>query len=101
MRSLPSVRSSVATVVVTGLAIGAVLLPAVASAEPKKAADPQKIFSRKDTNSDGSLTLDEYKAGMKPEQAEKADKRFKKSDTDGDGKLSFDEFKAGLPKPKE
>ena len=52
-------------------------------------------------NSDGSLTLEEYKTGMKDKQLENADKRFKKSDSNGDGKLSFDEFKAGMPKPKE
>jgi len=73
----------------------------VAHAAPGKTPDPQKAFSRKDANSDGSLTLDEYKTGMKDKQLEKADKRFKKSDSNGDGKLSFDEFKAGMPKPKQ
>ncbi len=101
MRSMVFVRSTVGGAVLVGLVIAAATLPGVASAAPKKAVDPQKVFSRKDTNSDGALTLEEYKAGMKPEQVEKADKRFKKIDTDGDGKLSFEEFKAGLPKPKE
>lgn len=73
----------------------------ISHADPGKAPDPQKAFSRKDANSDGSLTLDEYKTGMKDKQLEKADKRFKKIDTNGDGKVSFDEFKAGMPKPKE
>lgn len=72
-----------------------------ALAAPGKAPDPQKIFARKDSNSDGSLSLEEYKAGMKDKQLDKADKRFQKSDTNSDGKLSFDEFKAGMPKPKE
>jgi Ca2+-binding EF-hand superfamily protein len=93
---MASVRSHAAV-----LALGVTLLPAAADAAPeKKAADPQKVFNRKDANGDGSLSLDEFKAGMKPEVAEKADKRFKKIDGNGDGKLSFDEFKAGLPKPK-
>jgi len=69
-------------------------------AAPATAPDPQKIFSRKDANSDGFLTLDEFKTGLKDKPLETAEKRFKKSDTDGDGKLSFEEFKAGLPKPK-
>ena len=69
-------------------------------AAPDKAPDPEKIFSRKDANSDGSLSLEEYKAGMKDKQLEKADKRFQKIDANGDGKLSLDEFKAGMPKPK-
>ena len=76
-------------------------LNSTACAAPSKAADPQKTFAKKDANSDGSLTLDEYKSGMKDKQLKNADKKFKKSDTSGDGKLSFDEFKAGMPKPKE
>ena len=90
------------TLVLTLLALAAAESVATAApAAPGKAPDPQKAFSRKDANSDGSLTLDEYKTGMKDKQLEKADKRFKKIDTNGDGKVSFDEFKAGMPKPKE
>jgi hypothetical protein len=77
------------------------LLPSLAVAAPGKAVDPEKVFARKDANSDGFLTVDEYKKGMKEEQLEKADRRFKKIDTSGDGKLSLDEFKAGMPKPKQ
>jgi hypothetical protein len=77
------------------------VLPSVVVAAPGKAIDPEKIFSRKDADSDGFLSVDEYKKGMKEEQLEKADRRFKKIDTNGDGKLSLDEFKAGMPKPKE
>jgi Ca2+-binding EF-hand superfamily protein len=87
------------TLVLTLLALTAI--ESVALAAPGKAVDPQKIFTKKDANSDGSLTLEEYKTGMKEKQLENADKRFKKSDSNGDGKLSFDEFKAGMPKPKE
>lgn len=72
-----------------------------AHAAPGKAPDPQKAFSRKDANSDGFLTLDEFKSGMKDKQLENADKRFKKVDTDADGKVSLDEFKAGMSKPKK
>ncbi len=87
------------TLVLTILALAAA--ESFALAAPGKAVDPQKIFAKKDANSDGSLTLEEYKTGMKDKQLENADKRFKKSDSNGDGKLSFDEFKAGMPKPKE
>ena len=87
------------TLVLTVLALAAT--ECVALAAPGKAPDPQKAFSRKDANSDGSLTLEEFKTGMKDKQLENADKRFKKIDTTGDGKVSFDEFKAGMPKPKE
>jgi len=89
----------ISTLILTVLALAAT--ESVALAAPGKAVDPQKIFTKKDANSDGSLTLDEYKSGMKNKQLENADKRFKKIDSNGDGTLSFDEFKAGMPKPKE
>ena len=76
-------------------------LNSIACAAPSKTADPQKNFTKKDTNSDGFLTLDEYKSDLKDKQLKNAEKKFKKSDTSGDGKLTFDEFKAGMPKPKE
>lgn len=78
------------------------LVPAVSvsAADGKKAPNPEKAFARKDANSDGSLTLEEYKTGMKDKALEKADQRFKKIDTNGDGKLSLDEFKAGIPAKK-
>lgn len=99
MLFLPGV-SARALIVVAGLAIGFSTLSSASAADPKKPADPEKVFKRKDANGDGALSLDEFKAGMKPEAVDKADRRFKKIDSNGDGKLSFDEFKAGLPKPK-
>lgn len=77
-----------------------VVVPAAVAAEGKKAPDPAKIFARKDANSDGAITLDEFKAGMKDKALDNADKRFKKIDTNSDGKLSLDEFKAGMPAKK-
>ena len=73
--------------------------PAVAE-EEKKPRDPAKVFAKKDTNSDGALSLEEYKTGLKDKALENADKRFKRTDTDGDGKLSLKEFKAGMPAKK-
>jgi len=90
-------RSSI--MILTLLALAAT--GSVSLAAPGKVVDPQKVFAKKDADSDGSLTVDEYKAGMKDKALANADKRFKKSDTNGDGKLSFDEFKAAMPKPKE
>lgn len=90
-------RISVLVLAIAGIAAA----DSVSLAAPAKVQDPQKLFARKDTNSDGFLSLDEYKTGMKDKQLEKADKRFKKIDSSGDGKVSFDEFKAGMPKPKE
>jgi len=73
----------------------AVVAPAALAAD-KKAPDPAKVFAKKDANSDGFLTLDEFKAGLKPKALETADKRFTRSDTDVDGKLSLAEFTAGM-----
>ncbi|MFZ4731464.1 MAG: EF-hand domain-containing protein [Pirellulales bacterium] len=72
-------------------------LPAVA--QDKKAPDPEKTFMRKDTDSDGFLSIDEFKAKLKDKQLENADKRFGRLDTNSDKKLSLEEFKAGI-KPK-
>ena len=52
-------------------------------------------FAKRDTNGDGQLSLDEFKAGMPAEKAEKAGEIFAKIDTNSDGALSKDEMKAG------
>lgn len=54
-------------------------------------------FSELDTNQDGKLSLDEYKAGF-PNDPD-AEKEFKALDTNGDGFLSIDEYQAGHPVP--
>jgi hypothetical protein len=54
-------------------------------------------FSELDTDHDGRLTLEEYKAGF-PDAVD-VEKEFKALDTNGDGTLSIDEYKAGHPDP--
>lgn len=66
---------------------------AVAADAEKKKADPAAVFAKKDSNSDKSVSLDEFKAGAK--DAAKAEESFKKKDKNGDGKLSLEEFSAG------
>ncbi len=94
------VKSSMVSLSCFGtLLIGAVA--AQAADQPKTKPDPAKAFARKDADSDGQLTLEEFKKGMKDKQLENADKRFKQLDKDGDGKVSMDEFKAGMNRQKK
>ncbi len=93
------------------IALAALMVPAIAE-EPKKDApagepakeaagkhkpkhDPAKVFKKKDADSDGFLSKEEFTKGAK--DAAKAETAFGKRDKDGDGKLSMEEF---APKPK-
>ena len=59
---------------------------------------PEEIFKKLDTNNDGVISLDEFKAGPRAQkEPDKAEAAFKKMDKDGDGKLTLEEFKAGRP----
>lgn len=62
----------------------------------KKNPDPEKTFKKFDTDANGSLSLEEYKASpMGTRAGDKAAPKFKKLDTDGNGSVNLDEFKAG------
>lgn len=58
--------------------------------EDKPAPDRARALDRWDTNKDGTLTLEEYKAGLKGK--ENAEQRFRNFDKNGDGTLSREEF---------
>ena len=88
------------------LLLSLLLVPALAmaadDAKPKKPGkggdrpSAEDAFKKLDTNSDGTLSLDEFKAGPRGKKdPAKAEEAFKKLDKDSDGKLTLEEFKAG------
>ena len=78
--------------------------PAEAAAkkgEGKPHGNPEEMFKKLDSNNDGSISLDEFKAGpIGKKDAAKAEEIFKKKDKDGDGKLSKEEATAEHKKKK-
>jgi Ca2+-binding EF-hand superfamily protein len=84
MKFIPSLLS--ALVLSTGVAMAA------DEAKPKAKVDPAEAFKKLDKDADGSISLEEFKAGQK--DPAKAEEMFKKKDKDNDGKLSMEEFSA-------
>lgn len=74
---------------------------AFAQNAPKKERNrpnPEAMFKKLDSNGNGSLSLDEFKASpMGKKNEERATKAFGKMDADSDGSVSLDEFKARGP----
>ncbi len=82
------------------LMLGGATLAADEKGEKKERGDfnPEEYFAKKDTNQDGKLSLEEFKAGAEGERLKRAEERFKKMDTNGDGAVTKEEFKAGFGK---
>ncbi len=62
----------------------------------KPKASAEESFKKLDKDSDGFVSLEEFKAGKKDPVA--AEAAFKKHDANGDGKLTLEEFSAHAKK---
>ena len=64
---------------------------------PKRPA-PAEVFKKLDANADGSVTLEEFKAGPRAaKDPDKAAEIYKKIDANADGSVTLEEFKAFRP----
>lgn len=61
--------------------------------------DPEKVFSKKDTNGDKKLSKEEFTKNAK--DSAKAEKRFGILDKDKDGFVTLEELKAQGPKKEK
>lgn len=67
------------------------LAPFAIGADEKPTPDPAEVFKKLDKNSDGKLSLEEFKGKREEEAAKKA---FDRIDKNKDGSISLEEFKA-------
>ena len=71
---------------------------APAKPDKPKGPNPEAMFKKLDANSDGSVTLEEFKASPRAQKdPAKAEEIFKKMDADTSGGVSLEEFKAAGP----
>jgi|SaaInl85LU_5_DNA_1037374.scaffolds.fasta_scaffold234780_1 Ca2+-binding EF-hand superfamily protein len=90
----------------TTLKLGTLVLALCAftsmEAQEKKKPDPEKMFKKFDTNEDGSISLEEFKAIKRKNEvpAEKLEKNFARMDEDSDGKVTLEEMIAFREKNK-
>lgn len=77
--------------------------PGKPDAKPDKPRmDPAEAFKKMDSNSDGNVTIEEFKASPRwKKDATKADEMFKRRDKDSDGKITLEEFTAKPEKPNK
>lgn len=68
----------------------------------KKKPDLEAVFKKMDKDSDGKLTLEEFKGNKKGKALENAEKQFKRLDKNKDESISLEEFKnRGKKAPKK
>ena len=85
------------------LALTSITLSAAEGDAPKKPKqDPAKVFAKLDSNSDGSISKEEWAASPQAKKdAARAEKAFANKDKDKDGKLSKEEFTTAPKKKKK
>jgi hypothetical protein len=99
MKTIPTILAALALGATLAMADDKPATPATPAAPPAKGEkpkrDPAEAFKKLDTNGDGKISLDEFKAGpLGKKDPAKAEEIFKKKDKDGDGSLSLEEFSA-------
>jgi EF-hand domain pair len=73
---------------------------APAKPDKPKAPNPEKMFKKLDTDGNGSLSLEEFKASPRGQKnPDKAEEAYKKMDADSKDGVSLEEFKAAAPAP--
>lgn len=80
------------------VAVGLVVPAQAADEKPKP--EPEEVFKKRDKDSDGFVTWDEFKGKLEGEKLEAAKKQFEGKDANKDMKLSLEEFKAKVKKAK-
>jgi Ca2+-binding EF-hand superfamily protein len=85
----------------TALSLYAAVCGVTVTADDKPKATPEETFKKKDKDSDGKLSWDEFKGKQTDEEKLKTAKAtFDKKDANKDMFLSLEEFKAPAKKDK-
>jgi hypothetical protein len=113
MNTLPTLLATLVLTTVTAMAADPVKALEKAAAAPAAGAEtktavlpltkpnPAEAFKKIDTNHDGTLSIDEFKASpMALKDPVKTEELFKKKDKDGNGKLTLEEVSMET-KPEE
>ena len=94
-------KSIITLFAVLGIASIGFSADAAKPAEGKAKPDPEAVFKKKDANSDGKLSKEEFLKGDKEENKAKMEAGFTAKDKDKDGNLTLEEFKAATGKKKK